>query len=705
MKALLLSLLVIALASCGEEKPQDERPPLNLDEASDPATSDSNTNPKPPRTRTDKPDNPEDEPKPESGTEPKPNTPTTPETGGTTDPVIEPRPEDDPAAGGGTEGTDPQPTDGNDPAPVPGDNPEKKSLTSFGSRAKFDQYVAKLRAEHEALPDAGSSTGTPQRAQPAAGNPNDITNNQEAGVDEGGIVKISGDYLISLLRGRLSSIRLQANQGAGLQLVDTENVNPINYGNTVWYDELLIHENKIIVVGYNVGEVATEIGEFSLANDGTIAHVRTTYLRSFDYYSRDNYTSRLIGSKLVFYMPYKFFQPWNATQPVRFPGQKTLNADGSTSAWVDIISPENLIKPIDDTNYPVLHTIVSCDLNAADLACTAKGVVGPSSSTFYVSPSAVYLWTAKAAGATVYRLPLDGAAAGAVLTKGLPVDQFSFKEADNKTLHVLLREQGGDGVWGPEARAGGVSVLNLPLGQFSHEPIIASESSYVALPVVEGYALKNRYVGNKVVYGGDLAHGTAATTRNPLHVHDLASGTTKTIQLEHNVERIEALGNNAIAIGPQGENLIFTSVSLGNEVQKIDSYILEKAAQGEHRSHGYFYKPHSDTTGVVGLPVRRGPTQGGRPELFEESAKVIYLWADKGQFSPLGELNSLETTNNDGCVFSCADWYGNSRPIFWKDRVFALLGYELVEGSIVDKAIKEIGRLNFKPSAPAAGGN
>ena len=31
-------------------------------------------------------------------------------------------------------------------------------------------------------------------------------------------------------------------------------------------------------------------------------------------------------------------------------------------------------------------------------------------------------------------------------------------------------------------------------------------------------------------------------------------------------------------------------------------------------------------------------------------------------------------------VASCVDWYGNARPIFLGDRMFALLGYELVEG-------------------------
>ena len=36
---------------------------------------------------------------------------------------------------------------------------------------------------------------------------------------------------------------------------------------------------------------------------------------------------------------------------------------------------------------------------------------------------------------------------------------------------------------------------------------------------------------------------------------------------------------------------------------------------------------------------------------------------------------------DDGCKAWCVDWYGNARPIFLGERVFALLGYEIVEGA------------------------
>ena len=34
------------------------------------------------------------------------------------------------------------------------------------------------------------------------------------------------------------------------------------------------------------------------------------------------------------------------------------------------------------------------------------------------------------------------------------------------------------------------------------------------------------------------------------------------------------------------------------------------------------------------------------------------------------------------CLASSVDWYGNARPLFLRGRIFALLGYEIVEGGI-----------------------
>jgi hypothetical protein len=53
---------------------------------------------------------------------------------------------------------------------------------------------------------------------------------------------------------------------------------------------------------------------------------------------------------------------------------------------------------------------------------------------------------------------------------------------------------------------------------------------------------------------------------------------------------------------------------------------------------------------------------------------------------------------------SCVDWYGNTRPIFYRDRLFALMGSEFVEGELAGGLLKELARLDLtrEPHLPGA---
>ena len=67
------------------------------------------------------------------------------------------------------------------------------------------------------------------------------------------------------------------------------------------------------------------------------------------------------------------------------------------------------------------------------------------------------------------------------------------------------------------------------------------------------------------------------------------------------------------------------------------------------------------------------------------------------------------STRNDQCQASCVDWYGNARPIFLGGRIFALLGYELVEGRMASRGwpgerIEELRRVSFAPQHSSAWG-
>jgi hypothetical protein len=47
------------------------------------------------------------------------------------------------------------------------------------------------------------------------------------------------------------------------------------------------------------------------------------------------------------------------------------------------------------------------------------------------------------------------------------------------------------------------------------------------------------------------------------------------------------------------------------------------------------------------------------------------------------------------CQSSCIDWYGNTRPIFLKDRLFALMGHELAEVKLSGETLAPAGRVQM----------
>ena len=103
----------------------------------------------------------------------------------------------------------------------------------------------------------------------------------------------------------------------------------------------------------------------------------------------------------------------------------------------------------------------------------------------------------------------------------------------------------------------------------------------------------------------------------------------------------------------------------------------------------------------MGLPVIPEREEG--TELFEQAADMAFLRRRGDRVVPIGELVSDPAgQEDDGCQVSCVDWYGDARPIFVAGRVFALLGYELVEGVVLNGRLGERRRVSFAPRSANA---
>ena len=527
-----------------------------------------------------------------------------------------------------------------------------------------------------------------------------VTNVQQEGVDEGGIVKLHGDHLVILRRGRLFTVAIGDDDLRPVDVVDAFPPGSDPHG--AWYDEMLVHGDKVVVIGYSYLRHGTELNVFGIERTGALRYLATYHLRSNDYYSSRNYASRLVDGKLVFYTP--LYLPYRIDDlSAVLPALRTARGTGDSAAFVPIVTPHRVYRARRDANRTgglALHTVTVCSLDGEPLACRATVVVGPPGRTFHVSSRAVYVWVSEwgrhgSAQRMLYRMPLDGSRPGAIGVAGSPVDQFSFLEDDDGFVNVLVRSEGaGDAMWMAHAAGGSVALLRLPIAALGDGSADAPLSRYRSLPMPSGGDFQNRFVGDVVVYGSGSGWGMQRGGGSELYVVPRRGGDAARLELPHGTDRIEAMGEDALVVGSDGLNLHFSGVRLASPAVSRH-FVLAGAAQGELRSHGFFYKASTSGGGTLGLPVR----QSGRPgyeHLFRESASILFLRNEPGRFTEIGRLESHpESARDDGCRASCVDWYGNARPLFLRGRTLALLGYELVEGRVLDGRIAEVRRVVY----------
>ena len=172
------------------------------------------------------------------------------------------------------------------------------------------------------------------------------------------------------------------------------------------------------------------------------------------------------------------------------------------------------------------------------------------------------------------------------------------------------------------------------------------------------------------------------------------------------------MADDAVIVGSRGSDLVFTPLELGTskEAHARRDYVRKNASQGELRSHGFFYKPgQNPREGMIGLPIRNEGASGSQ-FLSEGSAR-------RSSSSRRGRSNSPSlglaprVAGDDGPRRLSPRRVLRGlvrqlpRPIFAKGRMFALMGYDLVEGAVEDQGraahLVERSRLNFAPRGDA----
>lgn len=545
-----------------------------------------------------------------------------------------------------------------------------------------------------------------------------ITNNQELGVDEGDIVKLRGNTLIVLRRGRLFTIDIS---DGGLRAVDQADAYPpgfpVDPGS--WYDEMLVSGDWIVVIGYlyDGAVTGTQINRFRLDAAGNISFVDSHHIATDDYYSSTNYASRMLGDDLILYTP-AYVDAGDPMEDLptlsRWAGKNRASEERPLVGARDIYrAPETLGEA------EAIHAITRCELTAPELTCRSTAVIGPEARTFYASADAGYLWLTGWRGrsdealpeSVVYRLPFGEGRPRAIQVHGAPVDQFSLEEdTANNRLHALVFSNGrGDAMRNPWFAEGSAALVTLDLARFGDGSGQARDQDYRLLPPLPenaSWGIRNRFVGRHLLYGVGVRDDAWEPLGGVVHLVPLDQGAIQTYIVDGNVVRIEPMGRDALILTENDEGLSFRTFNLiptGRSLRPDFShtYLLPEAGQAEYRSHAFFYRPDPGSAdgevGLLGLPVFER-SSGNR--FSDVDASVAFLRRLDDRLTGIGELYSWGDPEDDLCEASCVDWYGDARPIFVRDRVVALLGYDLIEGRIRSGRIYPARRVSFAPSQP-----
>jgi hypothetical protein len=565
-----------------------------------------------------------------------------------------------------------------------------------------------------------------------------ITNTQTIGVDEGGIVKQIGRFLIVLQDGRLFSVDTGADGGA-MALADRVNVYYDKGTAADWYDEMLVFGDRILVTAYSYRDEAFEISVFRMDADGTIRRDGRYLVSSNDYYSEENYAMRLVGDNLVIYTPYDLYS-FDAAGKINWPSIRRADDTGKIIDRQPLFGARDIYRPLYGRDELVIHTVSVCPLKGA-LSCRSVAMMGAGMREFYVSPDSAFLWVAApydpAAGpirckgggwaqrggaesAALYRIPLDGAAPGALSVRGVPSDQFSLDSRDGRFRALLTQPQGGCAALDQPTP---LALLDVPLTDFTAAYQRAGKGRYASVPPVAAGQLENRFLGDWLIYGGreDWDSGPPPPSREARYEARIVAvpvsrpGAATTLSVPHNVIRIERAGGNALLTGYRdSRGLSLSQLDLGgNHARLAATKVLEGRFESEGRSHAFNAKVEADGSGLIGIPTRRQSWNAGRWVWDSGTSDLSFLTLAKGSgMAEAGELSLRASKPVPGyaCEVSCVDWYGNSRPIFTGGRIFALMGTELVEGQMTSGRISEKARLNLtgtpqdrKDAQPARG--
>lgn len=592
-------------------------------------------------------------------------------------------------------------------ATQPSKNPEERSTGSevsarFGSVRAFEAWRRK-QVHYSHAPEVFAEVPPPPSAppsQPAAANGSagetldfisvtasrvtgneSVTNTQEAGVDEGGLVKRVGDFLLVLRDGVLYSVRIVRDGLEVLELADALAVNMEQDGEEVWYDEILSYQSTVLLLGFNYGNdpEVTELVVFDVAPDGQLQRQARLWLGSGDYFSSENYGARLIGDRLLLSLRQEMALDDEPEAVMRWQRR-----DVDKPRWQPLLDLGELHVPVFDLEWPIIHALLSCSvegLRHGALVCDRFGAVGNYPALVYASPRVAYLalghaWRDEKRKTTVFRLPIDDwQAATHAAVEGVVESPLQFADRDNG-LYVAAEA-------GPSSVSDGSRhpVSHLPVHRFA----FGSESN----PVAPAWTVNLPYPEASIRFGDDAVWfaperpwWNVPPVPGPIVVHPLDGSAQQQFETGFWTDLLQPIPGGMLlfghGLGDEAGFLLGLAGKTATGVGLLDRYVPDGVEMSEMRTHAVNLATQPDGSLLLGWPV------SGRQG--DESA--LMFAAVTGQ--RLAARGVLDFTDMPDLATQSVAWYGESRVVFLGHRLIAFSGDAVIEGRLLGEQVQPV---------------
>lgn len=546
--------------------------------------------------------------------------------------------------------------------------PHYQDLTSLEAAIRFNRRVDLQHSRRvpgraggpiEDRPCTQLLTGTARYADPTGAEGRLLP-----AIDPASVLGFAGEEVLLLRRGCLFG--WSAREG---QTRPTVAVAPGNRHRH--FDGVLADGREALVLAYERGTQSLEIHRFERMDGGRIRRLDPIRVQTRDSMREEGslgleqegvpqrYLARFEGGQLSLQLALE----------LRFDGADVWLpriAVGAGLRFEPLLSPRD-IQPLSSRMAgATLHVTLRCNLRSQRASCSATGILGPPAQEMVSGPEGFFVTVAD--GATTAR------------RSALLRSPYVEPSAGPPAVHVVDGEIGG-----PPRLAGEYLVailmagpneahrrLEFPLADFRNGLPVENAALHPLAPL--GPALVHAVVGPYFVAGAEWSR--------ELLVSRVGREGTARVPITHPFSRLLPLGSTRVLLIGHTQ---MTVVSLSPSPRVTGAIPIEEGAhQGALRAGA---GPGGGT--IVGVPH----FGGGDDHPMASRVEIIEVNRE-GEPRRAGALRSGRL-RADGCVEFCPAWSGNTQLFFLGERLFALMGYEIVEARLDDRRLSERRRVNL----------